>query len=132
MSQKIMPFKDRRKPNVYYDEDNKFTLKRRGEGKRYDYIEITGWLKKAVPLDDLDKEADSWFEMDVKSDRQVEVFVALKPVTELKQLEYLVLALMGYQLAEMPKVLEVKGLGSVRDLKDGLAKTLSETAAFSL
>jgi hypothetical protein len=123
-----VPFKDRRKPNVYYNEDYKFTLKRRLKrrcGKVYNYVELTGWLKKPVPLEDFDKESGDWFEMfEEESDVSLDMFIRLSTICDLKQLQYLVFSLMGYEPREIAQILMVKTIKEVDEMKLGLVEQL--------
>lgn len=135
--QKTTPFSKRRKPNVYYDEDRGFTLKRRkdkdrGQKHLYDYVEITGWIKAPVPIDDYDREIGGFYEIECEGDSPLEVFMGISRIGDLRQLEYLVLSLMGYGANEMPELLNAKGVGEVRQIGSGLMDSLQGPSAFSL
>jgi hypothetical protein len=117
-----VPVKDRRKAHVYYggqeeeDSSRKFVLKWR-PGEKYSYVEVTGWLKKQVPIEDYDKEAKDWYEIDIRDDKQMDMFVVLSPIRDIRQLQYLVFSLMGYQFNEICDVMKLGKISSVKELQ---------------
>jgi hypothetical protein len=118
-----VPVKDRKKANVFYggrdeeDSSRKFTLKRRGQGEKYDYIEVTGWLKKQLPIEYFDKEQKDWYEIDIRDDKQIDMFMILTPLKDVRQLEYLVFSLMGYQLNEIADIMKLDRIGDVKKMQ---------------
>jgi hypothetical protein len=125
------PFKNRKKPNVYYDEDKKFILHRR-TGKVYDYVEITGWIKTPVSIEDYDKEVGDFYEIECEGDKPLDVLMGISGISDLRQIEYLVLSLMGYECCEMVDILNAKNVGVVRQIASSLKDSIKETPVFSL
>ena len=62
--------------------------------KKYEYVTITSWVNKQVDLEEC-LEICSEMDMESEHDAEIEFFVRVSQMRNLKEMEYLVLKLMG-------------------------------------
>ena len=100
--------------------------------KKYEYLTITQHVQK-ISFDDCD-DIESGEDLEKNEDDVMTVYFRVSQMRNLKEMEYLVLKLMGYQFFEMPEILGIKSLNGVyqvgNKMKGSFEKTNKEKVGF--
>jgi len=100
--------------------------------KKYEYIVITQQIQK-LDLEDFEHLTDT-IDLELTQDDELDVFIRISQMKNLKEMEYLVLKLMGYEFFEMPRILDAKNLNGIyqigNHMKSNFEKITKEKVEF--
>lgn len=100
--------------------------------KEYKYITITQYVQ-SLDLNDFEHLSDS-VDLELTEDDSLDVFIRISQMRNLKEMEYLVLKLMGYEFYEMSDVLGADNMNKVyqigNHMKSNFGKISKEKTIF--
>jgi len=100
--------------------------------KKYEYVVVTKWVQ-TLDLEDFEHLTDT-FDLELTQDDALDVFMRVSQMKNLKEMEYLVLKLMGYEFFEMPEILGARNLNGIyqigNHMKSNFEKITKEKTLF--
>lgn len=110
---------------IYLMEQNKTPASIPSKKKKYEYVVITQRIQ-SLDLEDFEHLTNT-IDLEQTEDDEMEIFLRVSQMKNLKEMEYLVLKLMGYEFFEMPEILGVKNLNSLYQIGNHMKNNFEKT-----